>query len=76
MSTIIDAKTFHLRIEEMVATKGCTYVEAVLLYRETANTEYETVSSLVKQSPALKAKIQEEAEVVRMVKPQVKKLQF
>lgn len=73
---IVDAKAFHLKIEEIVVSKNCSYIDAVLLYQQEANTEFETVASLVKQNPVLKAKIQEDAVAVRMVKPTVKKLTF
>lgn len=73
---IVDAKAFHLKIEEIVSTKNCSYVDAVLIYQQEANTEYETVASLVKQNPVLKAKVQEDAVALRMVKPSVKKLVF
>lgn len=73
---MIDAKTFHTLIEDFVEANDCEYVDAVLSYQKKTGIEIETISSLIKQSPALKAKIQEEAEAAGSVKPEVKKLQF
>lgn len=73
---ILDPKTFHALIETIVAEKGCGYMDAALIYREQANVEIETVSSLIKQNPVLKAKVHEEAEVLRLVKATPNKLKF
>jgi len=73
---IIDAKDFHFIIESIVLQKSCTYMEAVQLYQAEANVEMETVASFVKQSSVLKVKIQEEAEVLKLVRPSPNKLKF
>lgn len=73
---MIDPKQFHIDIENLVAEKGCGYMDALILYQEKAGIEIETVSSLVKQNPLLKAKVEEEAVELLLVKPSVKRLPF
>jgi len=56
----------------MVLDLGCDYMEAVLLYRDEANVEIETIASLIKQNLVLKAKVQGEAETLKLVRPSPK----
>ena len=65
---IIDPKSFHAIIDTMVLERNCAYMDAVILYKEEANVEIETIASLVKQNPVLKAKVQGEAEELRLVR--------
>jgi hypothetical protein len=73
---VIDPKQFHLDIEELVARTGCTYMDAILEYQLSSAVEIETVSALVKQNVVLKARVQEEAEQLRLVKATVRRLRF
>jgi hypothetical protein len=65
---VIDVKDFQRAIGEIVSTAKCSYTDAVLEYQLRFGVEVETVSSLVKKSPVLKACIEEEMTSVRMLK--------
>lgn len=68
---IINIKTpsdFIKEIEDIVRTKNVEYFDAVIIYCEINNIEVETAASLVKSNSTLKAKIQYEAENLKMVK--------
>ena len=55
-------------IEKIVQEKRITYLDAVMYFVESRKVEVETVASLIKGSQVLKAKIQGEAEDLRLVK--------
>ena len=55
-------------IEKIVQEKKITYLDAVMYFVDTRKVEVETVASLIKGSQVLKAKIQGEAEDLRLVK--------
>lgn len=69
MSLVIDPKKFHTEIEDIVETRSCGYMDALVYYQEQRGLEAETVSSLVKRNPLLKVKLHDELLAVRMVKP-------
>ncbi len=71
MIELINIKTptqFVGEIEKIVQEKKITYLDAVMYFVESRKVEVETVASLIKGSQALKAKIQSEAEDLRLVK--------
>jgi hypothetical protein len=71
MIELINIKTptqFVGEIEKIVQEKRITYLDAVMYFVESRKVEVETVASLIKGSQALKAKIQSEAEDLRLVK--------
>jgi Phage late-transcription coactivator len=59
---------FIIEIETLVKEKRLTFFDAVIHYCESHNIEVETVASLVKQHAPLKAKIQNEAEQLNLVR--------
>jgi uncharacterized protein YeaC (DUF1315 family) len=59
---------FVLEIESLVKEKKVEYIDAVMLYCEQHNIEVETAAELIKQNIVLKAKVQVEAENLKMVK--------
>tara|TARA_B100001778_G_C18237100_1_gene471640 strand:- start:200 stop:430 length:231 start_codon:yes stop_codon:yes gene_type:complete len=59
---------FALEIEQIVKDKKIAYLDAVMYYVETNNTEIETVASFIKNSQILKSKIALEAEDLNMIK--------
>jgi uncharacterized protein YeaC (DUF1315 family) len=59
---------FVLEIEMLVKDTKCEYIDAVMLYCEKHNIEVETAAELIKQNGVLKAKVQYEAEILKMVK--------
>ena len=55
-------------IEKLVVQKQMEFFDAVLLYCEMNNIEVETAAALVKQNSVLKAKIQVEAEELKLIR--------
>ena len=71
MIELINIKTptqFVGEIEKIVQEKRIPYLDAVMYFVDSRKVEVETVASLIKGSQALKAKIQSEAEDLRLVK--------
>ena len=59
---------FVAEIEIIVKETSMSYFDACMYYAHQANVEIETVSSLIKGSQILKAKIQADAERLHMIK--------
>ena len=60
--------TFYLDIENHMANSNTTIMEAVIEWCERRNIEIEYVASLIAANPALKAKLQVEAEELNFLK--------
>lgn len=58
----LTASELIVKIESIVQEKRITYMDAVLLFCETTGIEIESVASIIKSSPKLKVRIQEDAE--------------
>ena len=56
------------QIEEIVASKHLSYLDAILLWKETNDVELEEIASLIKKDPELKLKLQTESEKVHLLK--------
>ena len=59
---------FAREIETLVEDSGMEYLEALIHYSESHDLEIETVASLAKQNPQIKALLAEECEAVNLVK--------
>ena len=57
-------KDFQREIERLAFEKRIEFMEAVLLYCEQTGMEIEAAGSLIKSSAKMKARIQDEAEVL------------
>jgi len=68
MPTKDEMREFSLMIEKLSKEKDLTYMEAILYHCEQTEFEIEVAASLI--SPALKAKISEEAQKLNMIKKQ------
>lgn len=66
---MIDPKQFHSDIEDIVEKTSCSYLDALISYQSKRNLEAETVSYLVKKNPLLKAKLHNEQQELKTVKP-------
>lgn len=58
----LTASELIVKIENIVQEKKITYMDAVLLFCESTGIEIESVASIIKSSPKLKVRIQEDAE--------------
>jgi hypothetical protein len=61
-------ESFIKDIENLVEEFDISYMDAILMYCENNGLEVETVSTLVKRSTTLKAKLQLEAEDLNLVR--------
>jgi hypothetical protein len=68
ISNIKTSSEFVKDIEKLVIQKQMDFFDAVILYCEINNIEVETAAALVKQNSVLKAKIQIEAESLRLMR--------
>lgn len=68
ISNIKTSSEFVKDIEKLVIQKQMDFFDAVILYCEINNIEVETAAALVKQNSVLKAKIQIEAEGLRLMR--------
>ena len=66
MPTKDEMLKFSLRIEQLVANTDYTYLEAISEYCKETGLEIEVAATLI--TPNLKAKIQEQAESLNMLK--------
>lgn len=62
INSVKSTSQFVKDIEEIVNTKKCEYMEAILIYCQSNELEVETAASLVKSSAKLKARLQLECE--------------
>lgn len=58
--------SFQMEIEKIVSDTGSSYMEAILLFCEANDYEVEKVPRLM--SPVLKARVEEEAKGLKLVK--------
>jgi hypothetical protein len=70
MATKDEMREFSLKIEEIAKEKKMTYLDAILHYCEDTQFEVEVAATLI--TPALKAKISEEAQNANMIKKTAK----
>jgi hypothetical protein len=68
-----DTIRFSNEVEELVWMKDIDYIEAVIILCQKLGLEIESVATLL--SPAIKSKIEEEAEVLRLI-PKTARLPF
>ncbi len=66
MPTTEEINKFSIRIENLVEKKKLSYMDAILHYCETTDTEPESIAKLV--SGVLKSKIQIEAEELHFIR--------
>ena len=55
-------------IENLRSSKNIDYIDAVVLWCETNKIEIEFIASLIKKDPAMKSKLQVEAENLNILK--------
>ena len=60
--------TFIEEIEKLCVLKNIEYIDAVILWCEKNNLEVETAAGWIKKDPAMKSKIQAEAENMNVLK--------
>ena len=63
---ILTKKKFSTSIEQLVIDKGCSYIDAIVLFCQENHLEPDSVKGLV--TPPLKEKIKAEAVGLKMVK--------
>ena len=66
MPTKDEIKTFSLLIEQLASNLKCSRMDAILEHCKDTGLEIEVASTLI--SPALKAKIKEEAQELNLIK--------
>jgi len=62
------SNNFIEEIENLHLTKNMEYIEAVIHWCDTNKIEVEYIANLIKKDPAIKAKIQNEAENLNILK--------
>lgn len=67
MMTVVN-NSFVEDIERLHITKNMEYIDAVVHWCEVNKIEVEYIASLIKKEPAIKAKIQNEAENLNILK--------
>jgi hypothetical protein len=65
---ILASNSFIEDIEKLRASKNMEYIDAVILWCEVNKIEVEYIANLIKKDPAIKAKIQNEAENLNILK--------
>jgi hypothetical protein len=68
MNMILTSNSFIEDIEKLRYTKNIEYIDAVVLWCENNKIEVEYIANLIKKDPAMKAKIQAEAENLNILK--------
>lgn len=66
MPTKEEIRQFSVLVEDIVSNSSISYMDAILLHCDTTGLEVDVAATLI--SPALKAKIREEAEDNNMLK--------
>lgn len=64
------------KINDIVFEYDISYIEAIILYSERSKIEVESLGEIVKKTPVLRAKVEEEAEGLRMIKKTTDRLIF
>lgn len=70
LDTKVTVNNFQTAIESCVHKNGMGYLEAIMFYCEQHNIEIEAVTSLIKKSEAIKAKLEAECEEQNMIQKQ------
>jgi hypothetical protein len=65
---ILASNSFIEDIEKLRASKNMEYIDAVIHWCEANKIEVEYIANLIKKDPAIKAKIQNEAENLNILK--------
>lgn len=60
-------ENLHKDVEELVSTKNCSYIDAVILYCEKNGLDVEHIGAIISNDKILSARIQLEAEELNMV---------
>ncbi|OUW42612.1 hypothetical protein CBD41_08795 [bacterium TMED181] len=63
---IMTKKRFNIAVEELVANKNLSYIDAMTHVIETRGMDYSNIKKLL--SPSLKAKLQNEASDLKLIK--------
>jgi hypothetical protein len=66
--TPLKNNNFVEEIEKLCVSKNIEYIDAIVYWCEKNNLEVETAAYWIKKDPAMKAKIQAEAEVLNVLK--------
>jgi len=66
------SQDFVIEIDNLVAEKKMSYIDAIVHYSETNNIEIEVVAALVKQQPQLKSKVYSKCLELNLVKGNAK----
>jgi hypothetical protein len=72
MATKEEMRKFAMKIESLVANTDYTYLEAIVQHCKDTGLEIEVAATLV--NPTLKAKMQEQAEKVNLLKVKTSRL--
>ena len=67
MSEIRNSQDFVLNIEKLVRQNKINYLDAIMMYVEKHNVDPETIASIVKKNPNLKAKLYEDCMNLNLV---------
>jgi len=67
-ATLITPSTFSAAVNDHVE-RGLNVIEAIMSAAEASGLEMETVQSLIRRSPILKAKLHDEAVKLRLLTP-------
>lgn len=65
-----NSKSFLSEVEELVATSGVGYIEAIIHLCGKHGIELDAITGLIKRNPAFKAKLYEESKSLKLVKPE------
>jgi hypothetical protein len=68
MEKLLSNNNFIEDIEKLISNKNLEYIDAVVLWCKDNNLEVETAAYWIKKDPAMKSKIQAEAETLNILK--------
>jgi len=69
LTELIDAQSiFLLEIDQLITDKGLSLIEAIVHWSEQRGLEIEYAASMIKKNRAVKTKLREEGEKLRMLK--------
>ena len=68
MEAVLKNNTFVNDVEKLCRTKNIEYIDAVVMWCEKNKLEVETAAYWIRKDPAMKAKIQAEAENLNVLK--------
>jgi len=68
MEALLNNNNFVSDIETLCRTKNIEYIDAVVIWCQKNNLEVETAAYWIRKDPAMKSKIQAEAEILNILK--------